>query len=75
MLVGGTRQQREMCCCVSGDDWESVQREMCCCVSGDDSGDETLSKASARGAGSDSWGDDTDISLAEDKKTKVDVRE
>ncbi|KAK7503607.1 hypothetical protein BaRGS_00005146 [Batillaria attramentaria] len=39
---------------------------------GDESGDETLSKASAKGAGSDSWGDDTDVSLAEDRKGKGD---
>ncbi|XP_070192077.1 ankyrin repeat domain-containing protein 26-like isoform X3 [Littorina saxatilis] len=37
---------------------------------GDESGDETLSKASGKGAGSDSWGDDTDISAAEDKRSK-----
>ncbi|XP_076469124.1 uncharacterized protein LOC143299673 isoform X3 [Babylonia areolata] len=37
---------------------------------GDESGDETLSKASAKGGGSDSWGDDTDISQADDKKGK-----
>ncbi|KAL8595237.1 hypothetical protein ACOMHN_043389 [Nucella lapillus] len=37
---------------------------------GEESGEETLSKASAKGAGSDSWGDDTDISLADDKKGK-----
>ena len=65
---------REKCAAVFQGMTGKVQREMCCCVSGDDSGDETLSKASARGAGSDSWGDDTDISLAEDKKTKVDIR-
>nr|KAG5711397.1 hypothetical protein BaRGS_025824 [Batillaria attramentaria] len=40
-------------------------------LKGDESGDETLSKASAKGAGSDSWGDDTDVSLAEDRKGKT----
>ncbi|XP_071083099.1 ankyrin repeat domain-containing protein 26-like isoform X2 [Haliotis cracherodii] len=46
-------------------------------ATGDDSGEETVSKGSevpAKGGGyDDSWGDDTDLSLADDKKAKVAV--